>query len=162
MACDCAKCTHLAALQEQLRKNAERADEIREQRATGRRTLPSAAWALRWWANTRLAWGAPKGMPLDPEREGTGAPNRGADDPKRRAFAAVAFAVKVAQDDDRERHPTRPAPLDRWLAEHFGGGRAYHWIAEGAGWGEAEVSSRVERALRVVRDRLRERGWLDA
>src|SRR5690242_4571647 len=65
-----------------------RVDELREERASGRRAVPSAVFAVRWYYRTRSAWGSAKGLALDPEHEGTGAPNRGADDPRRRLFAA--------------------------------------------------------------------------
>lgn len=140
--------------------------------------MPSAAWALRWYFSTRMSWGSARGLALDPEHEGSGRPNRGLDDPKRRLFAVLAGAIKAAEADDQQRNPARPAPFMRWqrvraspqriedqdtgwLCQHFGTGRAYTWIAESEGWTELEVSTRVERALRVVRDRLREGGWLE-
>lgn len=132
-----------------------------EERATGRRRFRSGAHALGWYFATRLAWMSRPGLPIDPEREGTGAPNRGADDPKRRAFAAIAKAIGAAEADDRDRNPTDPAPLFVWLGEHFTDGRAYAWIAEECGRGEQEVAGRVERAIRVVAARLREHSWLE-
>lgn len=143
------------------RAKVEQVVEVLETRATGRRTLRSAAVALKWYALTRSAWMSPKALPIDPDREGTGSPNRGLDDPKRQTFAKVAFAIKKAEQDDRERHPTCPAPLFRWLMQHFGAGRGYAQIAESEGWPEADVSARLERALRVVRVRLREREVLE-
>lgn len=128
-------------------------------KAAGRRRWRGPVAAIRWWANTRAAKAVARGLPIDPDREGSGRPNRGADSPVHMQWAAVTYAVKLAEEDDRREHPARPAPIARWLVDHVGYGRAYAWIAEEAGvWGEAEVQRRVERAIREVGKRLRARG----
>jgi hypothetical protein len=94
--------------------------------------------------------------------EGTGTPSAGSDSPARRLFAAVAGALKEAELDDQGRHTTKPAPLQRWVLEHFGAGRAFAWMAEGSKvWTEVEIEGRMRRACRVVRDHLRAGGWLE-
>ena len=135
------------------------ARQAMEDRAAGRKRWRGAAAALVWYARTRAAWCAPKALPLEVD---SGAPSRGAENPAHRRFAAVAGAITAAEQDDRERHPAKPAPLMRWLLEHFGAGRSLMWIAENAeDWREVEVEERVRRMCRVVRDHLRDGGWLE-
>jgi hypothetical protein len=143
------------------RKLAEMADRIREDRAAGRKRCRGAGAALVWYARTREAWSSPKALTM--RDEGSGAPSQGAESPSRRRFAAVAAALKAAELDDQKRNEDRPAPIARWVLEHFGMGRAATWIAEGSGdaWSEPEVTARLHRVCRVVRDRLRAGGWLD-
>lgn len=149
------------------RRRYERTARIIDERATGRRRFKSASQALRWWATTRDAWSSARGLAVDPEREGTGAPNRGADDPKRVAFAAVAYAVKLGRIDDEERNPSRPAPLEAWLRLHFLGrgrnsGLSYEQLAEEqAGFSAVDIGKRVQRAIRVVSARLKAGGWFE-
>lgn len=147
--------------QARLRANVARADRIREDRAAGRRTIRGAAWALTRYFRRQESLSSARGLPID-HREGSGRPNRALDDPGRIFDRQVAYAIKLAEQDDRERHPGRPErELYRWLAEHFGGGRACAWIAEAAGLGEALVSERIERARRVVQRRLKRIGALE-
>lgn len=147
--------------QARLRANVARADRIREDRAAGRRTIRGAAWALTRYFRRQESLSSARGLPLD-HREGSGRPNRALDDPGRIFDRQVAYAIKLAEQDDRERHPGRPErELYAWLAEHFGGGRACAWIAESADLGEALVSERIERARRVVQRRLKRIGALE-
>jgi hypothetical protein len=146
--------------QARLRSLAEMAHRIREDRAAGRKRWRGAAQAFRWWAFTRTAWASPKALTM--RDEGSGTPSQGADSPARRRFAAAAMAVKAAELDDRERNPEKPAPVERWIASHFGGGRAAAWIADDQpGWSEPEVLARLHRFCRVARDQLARSGWLE-
>jgi hypothetical protein len=146
--------------QARLRALAEAATRHREDRAAGRKRWRGAGAALRWYALTRESWASPKALTM--RDEGSGAPSRGSDSPARRLFAAVAGAMKEAEIDDQERHPTKAAPLLRWTLEHFGGGRAFAWMAEESGiWSEVEIEGRMRRMCRVVRDHLRRGGWLE-
>lgn len=146
--------------QARTRALAELATRILEDRAAGRKRWRGAAAALRWYALTREAWGSAKALTM--RDEGSGVPSRGAENPARRRFAAVAVGLAQAERDDRERHTGKPAPVTRWVTEHFGGGRAYAWIAESSErWTEVEVEERMRRVVRVVRDHLRTGGWLD-
>jgi hypothetical protein len=157
-------CPVFVALQAYLVAGALRVHERNEERATGKIRFRSAAAAVRWYYRTRESWGSARGLAIDPDHEGTGAPNRGADDPKRVRFAAVAYALRLAEEDDRSNHREKCAPLARWLAQNVAGGRAYAWIAEETNgrWSELEVTRRVERALREIGKRLRERGLLES
>lgn len=129
-------------------------------RQAGRKRWRGAGAALTWYARTRESWASPKALTM--RDEGTGAPSRGAESPARRLFAAVAGAITDAERDDLERHPAKPAPVLRWVLEHFGAGRAFTWMAEGsADWTETEIEARMRRVCRVVRDHLRRGGWLD-
>lgn len=150
------------AEQARLRGLAELAHRIREDRAAGRKTVKGSAWALQRYFRRQESLSSARGLPLDPMSEGTGRPNRALDDPGRIFDAHVAYAIKLAEKDDRERHPGRPdRQLYRWLAQHFGAGRACAWIAESAGLSEAHVTERVQRARRVVQRRLRAIGALE-
>lgn len=144
-----------------VRRMTIRAIERMEEIAAGRRTIRGAAWALTRYFRRQESLSSARGLPID-HREGSGRPNRALDDPGRIFDRQVAYAIKLAEQDDRERHPGRPErELYRWLAEHFGGGRACAWIAEAAGLGEALVSERIERARRVVQRRLRKIGAME-
>lgn len=148
--------------QERLRWLAEFAHRIREDRAAGRRTIRGAAWALTRYFRRQESLASARGLPIDPMREGTGRPNRALDDPGRIFDRQVAYAIKLAEQDDRARHAGRPErELYGWLAQHFGAGRACAWIAEAADLGEALVTERIERARRVVQRRLRRIGALE-
>lgn len=151
--CPCATCVARRASTARSRAVVE----YLEDRAAGWRCWRGASQALTWYARTRSAWSSPKGMPLEIE---SGPPSRGAESPSRRRFAAVAGAIRRAELDDRERHREKPAPLARWILEHFGAGRAYAWM-ESREWSEAEISRRMHRACRVVREHLEAGGWLE-
>jgi hypothetical protein len=155
--CNCADCQkrrrYDASLSRALRTIADR--------QAGRKRWKGAGQALTWYARTREAWASPKALTM--RDEGNGTPSRGAESPSRRLFAAVAGGIKAAERDDLERHPTKPASVTRWVLEHFGAGRALTWMAEESNgrWTEVEMTGRMRRVCRVVRDHLRAGGWLD-
>lgn len=158
-------CPEFLAAKARTLEHVRRADEIREARANGTHTLRSAEEAIRRWVIRHHAWCSPKAIPLDVD--GSGRPSRALDDPARVEHAAVCAAVRIAQDDDRDRNPTKLAPLEEWLAAHFFGvGRnsslTYAEIADRfpGRWTEVEVARRMERAIRVIRKRLRDRKLL--
>jgi hypothetical protein len=148
--------------QERLRRHAERAHQIREDRAAGRRTVRGAAWALQRYFRRQESLSSARALPIDAAQEGSGRPNRALDDPGRKFDAHMAWAIKLAETDDRERHPdAKPRQIYRWLAQHFGLGRACSWIAEDDGVSEMHVTERVKRARRVVQRRLKAIGALE-
>jgi hypothetical protein len=148
--------------QRRLRALAELAHRIREDRAAGRRSVRGAAWALQRYFRRQESLSSARGLPVDAAQEGTGRPNRALDDPGRIFDAHMAWAIRLAEEDDRERNPdARPRQLYRWLGQHFGAGRATSWIAEDEELPESKVTERVQRARRVVQKRLRAIGALE-
>lgn len=160
MACLCRETPHRQScpegqrLQARWRRLAEEADAVRERRATGHRQFRSVHSALRWFYRTGTAWASPKALPLAVDDGGTGAPNRGADDPKRRAWAAVAYGIKLAADE------ARPLPLTEWIGEHHGAGRPYWSLAEESGRSVDVVKKCMAQAHRLMAERLRDGGWI--
>lgn len=147
-------CPTARSQQEHLKGLALAADAVRERRATGHRQFRTVHAALRWFYRTGAAWASAKALPLVVDDGGTGAPNRGADDPKRRAWAAVAYAVKAAALDGA------PLPITRWVGEHHGAGRAYWSLAEDDGSSVDRVKRAMSRAHKVMGERLRHGGWI--
>jgi hypothetical protein len=145
---------------------AYRVKMILEDRAAGRRTIRGAAWALCRYFRRKESLSCARGLHLDPDREGSGRPNRALDDPGRIFDAHVAYAIKLAQDDAARglagpERDKRREQLYVWLEQHFGAGRACSWIAEDAGVGEGLMKGRLERARRIVHRRLREMRLLE-
>jgi hypothetical protein len=116
------------------------------------------AHAIGWYYQTRESWAGPKALPLQTE---TGRPSRGAENPARRAFAAVAWALVLVDRD--ERATEGGAPLAAWLEAHHAFGLNYERIAERTDyrWSTDMVKRRMARAHRVVRERLTEKGWIE-
>jgi hypothetical protein len=146
--------------QARARRGAERAEEARERRAGGAKLFGGAHAALRWYFQTRLAWSSARALPITAMDEGSGAPSLGADAPGRVAFAAVAWAVRLAEKD--ERATAGGAPVGEWLAAHHLLGRSYDTISEWTNgrWSVDQVKRRLGRAHAVVAERLLERGLL--
>jgi hypothetical protein len=133
------------------------ARERMEERARGFRQFERAGQALRWYFGRVRRWSAPSSVQL----EATGGSRSRTDDP-RRLFAAIAYAIRAAEDDAAAREGER-VPLSEMLAEHYGRGRSYEFIAEGSRgrFGVADVRRLMSRAHRVVRTRLEREGWIE-
>jgi hypothetical protein len=144
-----------------------RLDERRTTHAEGLARWRDEADALRWWARDREHRSSARGVVLDPNREPGSNPNRAAEDPRWARRAAIAYALKLAADEDRKAHPGRPAPLERWLLLRARGrGRSLGFSLEQLaddtpGWTAYEVRRRMRAALRVIRERLAERGLFE-
>lgn len=175
--CTCGRIPHdrgceLPRSQERAKSSALRAVRALEARALGLGRWRGAADAIAWYVAQRLRRTSPRCLPADPSAGGGGY------DPHRaeiveRQYAAVVDALRVAEVDDRELHPERPAPLAEWSFLHFVRdrdrrpiGKTCAWIAEWGprlgwpGWTEREISNRIHRTCRVVRERLKAGGWL--
>jgi DNA-directed RNA polymerase specialized sigma24 family protein len=137
-----------------------RVDELREERATGRRCFRGAAHAISWYAEYVIRRSSARGLPMSPDRVQASRDNMRGDVEDRKAAAvaaAIGEAEREAQGDGRS------VPLRRWLLQHFvqGAGRSFAWIAELEGWPEPEVERRLKRGARLITKRLRERGWIE-
>lgn len=147
-----------------LRHHAERYEQRRTDRWRGLHRHHGAAAFLRWYFEDQDRQESPRALSM--ERNGGGPPSVESLEALYRDRAAGAAALKAAELDDRERHPTDPWPLGRLLhAAYHGQGRVRGYsdaqIAERTGKGEVEVQGRRARALRVVRDHLKADGVLD-
>jgi len=168
--CTCGETPHAGWCELEVERKADAEEllaavlERMKRRASGVRIFRHESHALAWYFQTREAWASPKALPLARGLEGgDGTPNRGADDPKRRAFAAIAWAMKLAAQDAEARDAGAGELVARWLFEHHGRGRAYAWIQEGAGgrYSLDQMKRRMSRAHRVIRERLAEGGFLE-
>lgn len=153
-------CPEEVRRQARARQGAERAEASRERRAGGAKLFGGAHAALRWYFETRQAWGSARALPITAMDEGSGAPSLGADAPGRVAFAAVAWALLLAERDDRA--TAGGAPIGEWLSQHHLLGRSYETISEWTNgrWSTDQVKRRMGRAHGVVAQRLLERGLL--
>lgn len=151
--------------QDRLRRRAERARQYLEDRAAGRKRWSGAGAALRWMVEVHHRRSAARGICYSGDGS-SGFRSLAAVEQTQAALAAVYAAVKDAKEDDRERNPERPAPVEGWIRMAFLGsarvrGYSNGQIAEHSrGWSELEVKARMARVLRVVRDHLRAGGWL--
>jgi hypothetical protein len=129
------------------------ARERMEDQARGARLFPSASVALRWYHEKLRRWSSARSVDLVAAANGGTAPRRRTDEPLR-LFAAIGFAVKLAQDDANGR--AELAPVTEWLRQHYLGGRSYPFIAEATGdrFTEHQVRRCMARAHRVIRRRL--------
>jgi DNA-directed RNA polymerase specialized sigma24 family protein len=152
--CTCADCRARA------RTTIARVDELREERATGRRCFRGAAHAIGWYAEYVIRRSSARGLSMSPDRVQASHDNLRGDVEDRKA-AAVAAAIGDAEREGQGEG--RPVPLRRWLLQHYvhGAGRSFAWIAELEGWAESEVERRVKRGARVIAKRLRDRGWIE-
>lgn len=149
--------------EEQLRQLGTRdlalaAAEWIERRATGQKVFRHEGHAIRWYFETRESWQGPKAIPLQTE---TGRPSRGAENPARRAFAAVAYALLLVERD--ERAAEGGAPIREWIEAHHAYGLSYERIAGRMDyrWSTDAIKRRMARAHRLVRERLAEKGWIE-
>lgn len=145
-------------------------ERLRNERAEGLRCFTSAVGAVRWAIDTHRAWGSAKALSVGAAFEGDGTPNRGADDPKRRKFAAVVWAVKDGERAVAERFGACPR-LTGWITlavwghpdSKTGGGWSFDKIAESdhSGGHSAEaISRRFYCAMTAVRERLQAGRWM--
>jgi DNA-directed RNA polymerase specialized sigma24 family protein len=154
--CTCADCRARA------RATIAQVDELREERATGRRAFRGAAHAISWYAEYLIRRSSARGLSMSPDRVQASRDNMRGDVEDRKA-AAVAAAIGEAEKREAQGGDGRPVPLRRWLLQHFvqGAGRSFAWIAELEGWPESEVERRVKRGARVIAKRLRERDLIE-
>lgn len=161
--CTCGQAEHLQTCRVEVERAQLAAAMLRtairrmEERAAGRRRWTGAGDALRWYFHQVRSRSSPRSPRLEPGERAPIDPDRV--DQRDAAFAAVAAAIGEAERDGRV--VAGGAPVRRWLAEHYVRGRAYTWIAEEAGVAQELVLTRMARAHRLIRDRLRDRGWLD-
>jgi hypothetical protein len=155
MTCACARCEANRLHQERLAAGVRKIDELREERASGRRTFGSVYAILRWSYRYRASKRAAKGLPVDPRSEGTGAPCRALDDPRMRTQAAVLYAEKLACADAGK------LPLALWLVMAHAGQKPYWFLAEQTGHSVDQVKRAMSRAHRHIAKRLAEGGWIE-
>lgn len=161
--CTCSQIPHLQACriererQELAVRLVEAARQRMEDRARGFRLFSHGSSALRWYFARRRRWSAPSSAQLEAT---TGRGSRSLPNDPRRLFAAITFAVKLAEDDAAARDG---APVGEWLRQHYEGGRSYANIAESSGdrFTLGAVRARMGRAHRLIAERLAAQGWIE-